>query len=344
MSNDSSPTASLPETPAAQDICRSHDHDFSAQADRLVRDAEAMRLSFMKRHRTRGHIAMTIGLICLLAGACGFGWFLLMEGDILRATGLVLITICVPALLHFWHNGILKDYERSYKREFLPRLAEALGGFKFYPARGIGRKIVAKTGVIPPHDLYEAEDCFIGRYKGIKVLFSEARLKYKKRYLEPVFDGVFVLLELPGAVIEGHTILTADEDAYRRWRSSRWQKLQDVDISTRSTGNEDGDRFYILSDKPEAARLLVGERLLKELTEASRVFDNAALSMVFFRKKFIFLMIPYKGDMFEASSIHLPIATKQHAMQCRREIEQVLEIIDVFDIYQKTDSLQDKDC
>ena len=49
-------------------------------------------------------------------------------------------------------------------------------------------------------------------------------------------------------------------------------------------------------------------------------------------------MIPYKGDMFEASNIHIPVATKQHAMQCKREIEQILEIIDVFDLYQKADT------
>lgn len=335
MNNGPEQTEALPEMPEAHDVSRSHDKEFSATVERLVRDAEGMRLSFMKRHRTRGHIAMTVGLVSLTIGACGFGWFLLMEADILRAIAAMLAAICIPALLYFWHHGILKDYERSYKREFLPRLANALGGFKFHPARGIGRKIIAKTGLLPAHDVYEAEDCFIGRYKGVKVLFSEARLKHKKKYLEPIFDGVFVLLEVPNAVIEGHTILTADEDAYRTWRSTRWQKLQDVNIPV---DNEDWDRFHILSDKPEVAKLLIGQRLLKELSEAADIFENAALSAALFKGKFVFLMIPYKGDMFEASSIHIPVATKQHAMQCKREIEQILEIIDVFELYQKADA------
>ena len=321
--------------PEAQEVSRSRDDDFSVMVERLIRDAEDMRLSFMKRHRTRGNVTMTLGLISLTIGATGFGWFLFMEADILRAVGSMLLAVMIPALLQIWNNGILKDYERSYKREFLPRLAQALGGFKFHPSRGIGRKIIARTGLIPAHDIYEAEDCFLGHYKGVKVLFSEARLKTKKKYIAPVFDGVFVLLEIPNAAIEGHTILTADRNAYRMWRSSRWGKLQDVPIST---GNKSWDRFQILSDNPEGAKLFIGERLLKELAEAADIFDNADISASFFKRKFVFLMIPYKGDMFEASNIHIPVATKQHAMQCKREIEQILEIIDVFDLYQKADT------
>ena len=323
------------ETPQieAKDVSRSEHKDFDAEVERLSRDAENMRLTFMKRHRSRGHFSMSLGLISLTAGAAGFGWYLLVEADILRAAGSMLLAICIPVILYIWHDGIIKSYKRSYKREFLPRLAHALGGFKFHPARGIGRKIIARTGLIPKFDVYEAEDCFIGRYKGVKVLFSEARLKHKKGYLEPIFDGVIVLLEVPNATIKGHTILTADNQAYRQWRGTRWKKLQDVTIKT---GNEQWDRFDILSDQPEAAKQLIGERLLKELSEAADIFDNSPLSAAFFKGRFVFLMIPYKGDMFEASNIHVPVATKQHAMQCKREIEQILEIIDVFELYQKT--------
>lgn len=314
-----------------QDIIPVRDEEFHDNIDRLVKDAEHMRLSFMRRHRTRGHITMTLGLLSITAGASGFGWYLLVQGDVVKAAGCMLIALIIPVLLHVWGESILKQYKTSYKREFLPRLAQALGGFKFHPARGIGRKIISKTGLIPRHDIYEAEDCFMGKYKGVKVLFSEARLTQKKRYLNPVFDGLFVLLETPDAVIEGHTILTADESIYRQWRTSRWQTLQDVTIKT---GNKSWDRFHILSDNPEAATLLVGERLIKELAEAADIFDSAELSAALFRGKFIFIMIPYSGDMFEASSIHMPIATKQHALQCKKEIEQILEIVDVFDLYE----------
>ncbi len=319
------------EAPEQTDVLRAHDDEFYQEIEALIREAESTRLSFMKRHRTRGHISMTLGLISLTIGASGFGWYLLMDGDIVRAAGSMLIALTIPILLNSWSVSILQDYKKSYKREFLPRLGQAIGGFKFHPERGISSKIIAKTGLIPKHDFYEAEDCFMGKYKGVKVLFSEARLRHKKKYAEPIFDGVFVLLEIPSTVFEGHTILTADETLYQKWKPSRWQKLQDVRIKT---GNEQWDRFQIVSDNPEAAKLLIGERFLKELSEAADIFDESPLSAALFRGKFIFLMIPYKGDMFEASDIHVPVATKQHAMRCKREIEQILEIIDVFELYE----------
>ncbi len=333
--NDATP-ASAPDpadttVPVENVIERDMGEDFEERLEQLINDAETMRLSFMKRHRTRGNITTSVGLISLVIGASAFGWYLMVDVDLIRAVGCMLIACMIPLFLHLWTGSILKDYKRSYKRVFLPKLAKTLGGFKFHPTRGIGMKIISKTGLVPSHEVYRAEDCFMGKYHGVKVLFSEARLGYKQEYKEPVFDGIFVLLEIPKGIIEGHTILTANKNMIKQWRASRWKSLQDVDVKT---GNKEWDRFSVYSDNPEAAKLLVGDRLLKELSEASDIFDESELSAAFFRGKFIFLMIPYKNDMFEASNIYMPVATKQHAMQCKREIEQILEIIDVFDVYQ----------
>lgn len=306
-------------------------HGFEERVDQLIEEAESMRLSFMKRHRARGHLTTSVGLLCLVLGASAFGWFLLVDVNLIKAVGSMLIACAIPVFMYLWAGSILQDYKRSYKRVFLPKLAKALGGFQFHPNRGIGAKIISKTGIIPSHEVYTAEDCFMGKYHGVKVLFSEARLGYKKAYVEPTFDGIFVLLEIPKGIIEGHTILTADKEMVKKWRSTRWKSLQDVDIKT---GNKEWDRFFAYSDNPDSAKLLIGERLIKELAEAADIFDKAPLSAAFFRGKFVFMMIPYQKDMFEASNIYMPVATKQHAMQCKREIEQILEIIDVFDVYQ----------
>lgn len=119
----------------------------------------------------------------------------------------------------------------------------------------------------------------------------------------------------------------------RRWAPTRWKKLQ------KTVPNDtppEGSRFEVYADNPESANLLVGQRLLTELAEASDIFDNSALSAVLFRKKFIFITIPYEENMFEASNMYVPVATREHAMNCKREIEQILEIIDVFEIYKSS--------
>ena len=237
--------------------------------------------------------------------------------------------LVIPLLMYRWSEAPLKQYIRDYKAKFMPRMADALGGFKFYAHSGISKEVISKTGVVPAHDRYNAEDCFKGVYKGVKVIFSEARLRSRKSP-EHVFQGIFVVLETPHQIIEGHTIITADRRMAERSAVKRWAKLLPVKIRVE---NPNWDRFLIFSDKPEDAALLVGEKLLKELSEAADVFNKAEITAVLFRKKYVFLMIPHKGDMFEPSNIFVPVATKQHALNCKREIERILEIIDVFEIY-----------
>ena len=58
--------------------------------------------------------------------------------------------------------------------------------------------------------------------------------------------------------------------------------------------------------------------MIKELAEAGAIFKNAPISAVMFRGKYVFLAIPYEEDMFEASNIYVPVATKQHALHCKK--------------------------
>ena len=313
----------------AEAIRKPDDSRFTAAMDDVVKDAEAMRLRHMKIHRQRGFIFTSFGLLLALVGAVAFGWFFFVEINPLKAALCMVPGFLIPLMLHDWMERALKQYTRDYKRIFMPRMADALGGFKFNADHGIPRDIIGKTGVIPAHSVYKAEDCFLGMHKGVKVMFSEARL-YKNGAHEPVFQGLFVLLETPHRVFEGHTIITADRTMAKRSAPKRWAALRPVDIKVE---NKSWDRFLVYSDKPEAATLVAGEKLLKELAEAADIFDKAELTAVMFRGQYVFMMIPNKTNMFEASSLFVPVKTKRHAVKCRKEIEKILEIIDVFEVY-----------
>lgn len=322
------------DTPVLQtgghDLQRRDDVRFQSEVESLIRDVEDTRLRYMKDHRTRNFFSFTVGVISIIAGAGCFGWLFLMEGNLPLALLAMIGGVLPPLVLAYWAKEPLKAYTRNHKTEFMPKMAELLGGLTFHPTRGISSKIVNKTGVIQLHDIYEAEDCFMGTYKSVKVILSEARLYRGKKSTEPVFDGIFALLEIPEKIIEGHTIITADHDLAKRAAPTIWKKFKPVKIQTE---NPDWNRFQIFSTRPEAASLLIGERLLKELAEAAEIFNNAPLSAVLFAGKFIFVSIPYDEDMFEASNMYIPVTTQKHAMQCKKEIEQILEIIDVFELY-----------
>ena len=318
--------------PEADDVQKRDDVKFRSQIDAVIRDAEDLRMGYMKRQKTRKTITAFISVLSVLAGAFGFGFFFLMNSILFTGILCIIASFILPLLLPLWVKLPAAAYKRAYKRDFLPKMARALGGLSYHPARGISEKIVRKTGVLPAFDTYRAEDCFMGKYKGVKVLMSEARL-HKKSIKTPVFDGVFVLMDIPAAIIEGHTIITADITAAAQYEQTRWRSLSRVSISLADTQAAQANRFAVYSDAPEAAGLMVGERLLKELAETSTVFKDSALSCVLFNKKYIFMAIPYAGDMFEPSDITEPVATKEHTETTKAEIDKLLEIIDVFELY-----------
>ncbi len=309
---------------------RIDEHRFTKELDRLIRESEEMRLKRMQQHRTRSFITMNLSILSILAGILAFGWFFLMQAQLVMPIVYVVLSLIPPILLNIWTKIPLKTYKREHKTVFMPKMAKALNGLSYHPSRGVSSKTIGKLAVVPAHDIYEAEDCFMGTYKGVKVIFSEARLYSKTRKGTPVFDGIFVLLETPDEVFEGHTIITANDKMVKAYSKTRWKSMNEVHISV---SNPEWDKFTIYSTKPESAELFIGDRLLKELAEASDIFDKSPLTAVMFGKKFVFMMIPYDKDMFEASDLFVPVTTKTQALQCKKEVEQLLEIIDVFDLY-----------
>ncbi len=305
------------------------DHDFLRSIEPIIQDAEDTRIKIMTRHRNRGFAAITLGLMSIIAGAAGFGWFLLMHADLVRAVACMALAIVLPILLHGWSGRAVNAYIIYYKTVFMPQIAKALGGLKFHPLRGIGADILRKSGVLPPFNVYEAEDCFMGRYKGVKVIFCEADL-YKSRGELPLFSGVLALIEAPQDRFKGHTVITADKALVRACAKTRWSRLQPFKVPL---SNESWDRFDLFASDPAHAQQIVSEKLLKELAEAADVFNGAALSAALFRRRYVFLAIPYEQDMFEPSSIYVPVTSKAQALVCRRELERILEIIDVFELY-----------
>ncbi len=323
------PEIHIPLDEPMEELRRTDHEAFAAEMKALVSEAEANRLRYMRARQRRGFFALSVGMIAMLAGACGFGWYFLMEGDLLRAVGSVAIAAIPTLLFYSWINGPQKAYVRTHKSQFMPKLAKVLGGLRYDAGGGVAAKVLGHTGIVPPHNRYDHEDCFLGVYKGIKVIFSEARLYKGSR---SVFRGIFALMELPKPTFSGHLILTADKKMAQDNAGTRWKKLS---VIAATSSNPDWNRFLGFSDKPDEAAKLINEKLLKELSEAADIFGRSPISVSFMKGKYIFMMIPNEQDMFEASSVLVPITTTAHIEERRKEIEKLLEVMDVFEIYGK---------
>ena len=220
------------------------------------------------------------------------------------------------------------------KSVFMPKLAHAMGGLKYRPKSGIKAKKLLPAKILPSFDQYNAEDCFAGTYKETKMILSEARMSHSKRKGGYVFDGIFVLLELPNKRFEGHTIISGDRQTAKRWKDRRWHDLQQISIGN----GELAGTFEVFSDAPQDAENLARDEILTRLAEISAEFDNAPLSVSFYRGKYIFIMIPYAVDMFEPSNLYLPVTTNAQAARCKKEIDQILSIVDLLSVYKPTSS------
>lgn len=270
----------------SDELRRPGHEDFALQVKEIVRQAEDLRLKYMRSSRRRSFIATTFSILGVLAGAAGFGWYFLSKGDIKTGIFCVAVSVIPYFITSPWIHAPIRKYKNAHKSQFMPKLAQALGGFRYSADGGISEKIIVHTQIIPDYTRYDAEDCFIGRYKNMKVLFSEARL-YNKKNL--VFQGLFVLLELPKPSFAAQLILTSNKQMAHEWASTRWFKLSSVPAKS---STPEWDRFFGFSENPDEAKGMINDRLLKELSEASDVFSRAPLSVSFMKGKYVFVSIP----------------------------------------------------
>lgn len=313
-----------------EDVRQVHDEEFAAAVDKLVKFAEDSRLRHSKTFDSRKRTSFGLSLLVITAASSAFLWILLMGGVDIRWAWLSLAAVIfVPVLLHMWTKQPLDAYRKEFKSALMPRMAHLLGKLKFNPTGGISLKAVAASRILPPHSIYEAEDAFMGLYKGTKMLISEARM-YPGKNKDPVFDGVFVLLLTPKGKFKGHTIVTADPAMIKRYRATRWKHLSDVPFAPGVTGG----KYHVYSDQPEEGAALADVDMMELLHHLNDLFEGSSVTATFFAGNRVFLMIPYDGDMFEPGDIYMPITNRSHALQCKKEIEQILSVVDVLDVYE----------
>jgi hypothetical protein len=255
------------------DIKALDESQFQNEIDRLLRDNDVRRMARMSAHRGRNFILTTVLILSVVAGAGGFGWFFLLEGDLIKALCCITLTVIIPIILGPWVHAPVKQYRKEHKTIFMPELARIFG-LQYFPARGISLETLKKTGIVPAHSAYQAEDCLMGRHKEVKIILSEARLTAPHDPAQFAFHGLFALLELPEKPFQGHSVVTSDSGLAKRLMN----KLKPVSLDHLETKT----KFSLLSSKPEYAAALANPDLMREFAEMAAVFDKAEISAAFF--------------------------------------------------------------
>lgn len=313
-----------------EDLRDLHDDRFAADVDRIIREAEHIRLSRSKKLSERNKTGISIGISLMVLLSMSFLWILTLSTlPVFLAFIFLAMIFAVPYPLYRWTVKPIKEYRDEYKARFLPKLAKLLGNMQFHPQGGISMKAIYKSGVIPPHDKYVAEDSFSGRYKDTKILLSEARL-YSKKSSQPFFTGIFVLLHANKKKFKGHTIITSDDRMVSKWREGRWKKLFDVNIRK----DINCGQFRCFATNVEEGIGLADADMMELMINLSNLFEDSRLTASFYGGNQVFMMIPYTGDMFEPGDIYVPISRQKDMMKHKKEIEKLISVIDVLDVYE----------
>jgi hypothetical protein len=316
------------EAKGAGDVKAREDHAFQETTEKLLRRAEQMRMEHMQHYQFRANVTMAVGIFTIIAGGAGFGWFFLVRPQPGLAFACLVAPLILYYVLHSWAREPLKNYAKHHKQVFMPEMARVLGNMRFEPRRGISEKVIRKAGVVPRYGKYRAEDCFLGQYKGARMIMCEARLSDPKSRNRNIFDGIFVFIEAPNAHFKGHTVITADSDMTKHIQN-HWQGYNEIVLSA----SQYDHKFYACATDTLHARNVLSDAFLKELSEMGQLFDDATVSAAFFGGKYLFIAIPYDKDMFEPSNAMMPVTTRDHALTCKREIEQLISIIDILELY-----------
>ncbi|MCK6418668.1 MAG: DUF3137 domain-containing protein [Alphaproteobacteria bacterium] len=302
------------------DIPQAHD-TYAQETQRLAQAAENLRLRHVRRLRTRHNIAITFSLLVAIASAGGFGWYLMMEGDLPRALACTALAAVVPPLLLAWAARPLADYRRAHKQKFMPQLARLLGGLTYRAQSGLNPSIIKAADIAPAFTRHDSEDCFTGTLNGVKVIFSEMRL-FDDQHVSPRFSGLCVLLESAlDQRFSGHVVIT-DDPAYEPSLPAREFSFESPETT----------QFSLYAETPEAAQAVANPRLLKELAEAAARF-KAPVRASFFKGRYVLIMFTSHEDMFEPSDLLIPVRTANYGTRVRTEISRILEIIDVVGLY-----------
>jgi hypothetical protein len=318
-----------PSSSVAQQAINSDDK-FTAKIKHMVEKAEENRLEKSKQYTSRQKLFYMSLSLLLSSSSSYFIWVLLMGGSFVLSLSALFVSCVIPVLLAGWAKAPLKQYHSEFKRSFMPELAKALGKLSYHPTGGIPMKAMIPSGIIPPHAEYKGEDSFKGKFGDTGLIITEGRLSSKKKNAPPVFEGLFVMLTTPKGKFKGHTIITSDHHAIKRYAKTRWKKLQSVPVRE---GIKAGD-FHVFSNNPDEASGLADEDYIELLQKLSTLFDEALISSAFYAGGRVLLMIPSANDMFEPGDIQLPVSTQNHALQCKREVEQILHLVDVLDVYE----------
>ena len=313
------------------DIRDKEDKQFLEDSKEALERLEEVRLKKLKNFEWRKKLGIPAAAVLGPITAYLDYWLLMLQrGSDDGAAGL---TFLVLGGIYWWVTQPRREYRKAYKIDILPRLAKLFGNFEYSIDSSIDMVKMMGSKIVPRHDKYESEDYFVGTYKGVDIEFSEIDLKEKRRSKNStryvtIFKGLAVLLKTRNKTFYGHTIIDRNKSKMGEWFKQRTISLERAEM----VDPEFEDLFDCYTNDQVEARYLIDPIMIENLKNLYQEYDGNKMMAAFYRDKMLILVGSNKNH-FEPANIYVPAANPAGILNMKREIHQILSIIDKLSLY-----------
>ena len=259
-------------------------------------------------------------------GFIDYWLFMLQRGNDDTAVG---VTAIVLAAIWGWVTQPKRQYAKAYKIKILPDIASLFGEFTYDVKGKIPMKIMKPSNIIPKHTNYYSEDLFSGEYIGVGINFSEMKLtKRRNKSTVVVFNGLAILLTHGARKFHGHTIITKDQG-----KVGEWFKKQTINLKRANMVDPEFERIFdVYTNDQTEARYLIDPLIIESLKDLYQEYNGDKMLASFYNDQ-VLILIESTKNHFEPADIKIPATNEAELLSMKREIEQILSIVDRLSLY-----------
>ena len=320
-----------PQPRSVTDIRSDDDKAFLQRCKEKLEALEYARLNKLRNFEFRKKVGIPAALIAL--PICGYIDWMLFFFPRSNNDSFAGLTLLVMGGIYWWVTQPKRQYARAYKIQILPKIAELFGNLTYDIDGKIGMDYMQPSRIVPHHDRYESEDYFTGEYKGVHMEFSEINLKQRRRsnkstHYVSVFKGLAVLLNTKHKRFYGHTILEKDRHALLEWFEEKTKGLERAEM----VDPEFEEIFDAYTNDQVEARYLIDPKMIESLKGLYAEYDGHQMAAAFYVNRML-ILIASKHNHFEPPNIYLPASDPEGLLNMKREVGQILSIIDKLSLY-----------
>lgn len=325
--------------PDVEDTRHADEQEFLRSSSESLNGLEKIRLEKFKIYMFRKKIAVPLGVV--LTPVLGYIDYLLLALQSGKDDQFAGVTAMVLGGLYTWVITPKLQYTRSYKQKMLPEIARLFGNFSYVLNGKIDAGLMAGSKILPRYDRYTGEDYFEGVYQGVNIKFCEVKFMERRKsgknskYVT-VFKGLAILLDMKGKRFYGHTVVDRDKGRILSWFKQKSSQLKPANL----VDPEFEKIFDVYTSDQVEARYLIDPVMIERIKGLQAEYEGESLTAAFYENRML-ILIQSKRNHFEPADIHIPATDPQSVLGLKREIGQILGVIDQLNLYDPVKAHQD---